>query len=290
MAPVRPPRGRIACGTRAGSRWAALALVVGGVALAAPPASAQGCPPFAAGEVLHYTMRVAFGLRIGKGELTVSESDTVRGEAALLLRFAIEVNAGPIHASQRTASWVSPQTLATLRFVKHERSPITDSDDSVEVYPRERRWAGPKGAIGYSPSDLPLDELSFLYFLRTLPLGPDSSWNFSRHYDPARSPTLVRVLGHELVKTEAGPFEAWKVELKVRDPSHFRGLGRMIVYLADDAQRTPVRIETDMREAGWTVLELSARTAPVVCAARGGNPDTTLQHPSQMFRTPPDAR
>ena len=77
-------------------------MVVGGVALAAPPASAQGCLPFAAGEVLRYTMRVAFGLRIGKGELTVSESDTVRGEAALLLRFGIEVSAGPMRRPKAT--------------------------------------------------------------------------------------------------------------------------------------------------------------------------------------------
>ncbi len=273
--------------------WHTCALLVAGVAaMAAPPARAQECLPFGAGESLSYVIRIGFGIRVGKGEMTVAAGDSVRGEATLLLRFGVDAGAGPIRATQRSASWVTPAQLATLRFTKHERSPLTNVDDSVEVYPREKRWTAAKGAIGYSPSDLPLDELSFLFFVRTLPLAADSSWNFSRHYDPARSPTLVRVVGRERVKTDAGTFETWKVELKVRDPAHFRGLGRMVLNVTDDAQRTPVRIETDMREAGSTVLELTARTGPPasVCASRKESADTVAQHPAQKFPTTPDAR
>ena len=266
-------------------------MLAGGAALVASPARAQTCLPFAVGESLRYVVKIGFGLRVGNGEMTVAAGDTVRGEATLLLRFGVEAGAGPIHASQKSASWVTPLQLSTLRFTKRERSPLTNVDDSVEVYPREKRWTAANGAIGYAPSDLPLDELSFLFFVRTLPLGPDSSWNFSRHYDPARSPTLVRVLGHERVKTDAGTFETWKVELKVRDPAHFRGLGRMILNVTDDAQRVPVRIETDMREAGGTVLELVARVTPAstACAGRKETPDTAATHPAQKFQTTPDA-
>jgi hypothetical protein len=259
--------------------------------MAASPARAQSCLPFSAGEALTYVVKIGFGLRVGRGEMTVATGDTVRGEPTLLLRFGVEAGAGPIHASQHSSSWVTPTQLTTLRFTKHERSPLTNADDSVEVYPREKRWTAAKGAIGYSPSDLPLDELSFLFFVRTLPLGPDSSWNFSRHYDPARSPTLVRVVGRERLKTDAGTFETWKVELKVRDPAHFRGLGRMVVNVSDDAQRLPVRIETDMRDAGSTVLELTGRVVPPLpqCLLRKETPDTAATHPAQKFQATPDA-
>lgn len=270
-------------------RGVLVAVLAGGATLVAPPARAQGCLPFAAGETLKYALRIGFGIRVGSGELTVAEGDSVRGLAALLLRFGVQGGAGPIKVSQQSTSWVDPRTLATYRFVKHERSPLNNGDDSVEVFPQEKRWAAAKGAIGYTPSELPLDELSFLFFIRTLPLGPDSSWTFARHYDPARSPTLVRVLGRETLKVDAGPFEAWKVELKVRDPAHFRGMGRMIVHVTDDAQRTPIRIETDMREAGSTVLQLTSRTPPAACVARGGMPDMGGPHPAQRFRTLPDA-
>lgn len=285
------PRGDCTAGQWRRRAWSLL-LLAGGTATATPPARAQGCLPFGVGEALTYVVKIGFGLRVGRGEMTVATGDSVRGEATLLLRFAVEAGAGPIHASQKSSSWVTPAQLATLRFTKHERSPLTNADDSVEVYPREKRWTTAKGAIGYSPSDLPLDELSFLFFVRTLPLGPDSSWNFSRHYDPARSPTLVRVVGHERVKTDAGTFETWKVELRVRDPAHFRGMGRMVLNVTDDAQRLPVRIETDMRDAGATVLELIGRVVPPVsaCPLRQESPGTAATPPAQKFQATPDAR
>ncbi len=274
-----------------GRRLRQAMLLVGAATCVASPARAQECLPFGVGESLSYVVRIGFGIRVGTGEMSVSAGDSVRGGSTLLLRFAVDAGAGPIRATQRSASWVNATPLATLRFTKHERSPLTNVDDSVEVFPREKRWTAASGAIGYSPSDLPLDELSFLFFVRTLPLGLDSSWNFSRHYDPARSPTLVRVLGHERVKTDAGAFETWKVELKVRDPAHFRGMGRMVLNLTDDAQRLPVRIETDMREAGATVLELSGRLSPpmTACLVRRENADTAPPHPAQKFQTTPDA-
>ncbi|MBI3791300.1 MAG: DUF3108 domain-containing protein [Gemmatimonadetes bacterium] len=259
------------------------------MALATPPARAQACLPFAVGETLRYSLRIGFGIRVGRGELSVADGDSVRGAVAMRFRFDVEGGAGPIRASQHSVSWVDPHTLATFRFVKHERSPVMNGDDSVEVFPREKRWAAAKGAIGYTPNELPLDELSFLYFVRTLPLGADSSWTFARHYDPARSPTLVRVLGHETMKVEAGTFETWKVELKVRDPAHFRGMGRMILHITDDAQRIPIRIETDMREAGSTVMELASRTPAAACVAREGSPDRGVPPTAQRFGRLPDA-
>lgn len=264
-----------------GWRGALNALV--GLALTTRVAGAQGCLPFGRGEKLNYSIHIGFGIRVGRSELTVGDADSVRGNDAMLLRFDMSGGAGPLRATQHTASWVDPTSLATLRFVKHERSPLTKVDDSVEVFPRERRWSDARGAIGYSPSDLPLDELSFLYFVRTLSLGADSAWLFSRHYDPARSPTSVKVLGHELLKTDLGPIETWKVELKVRDPAHFRGLGRMTIWVSDDADRVPIRIETDMREAGSTVMELTARTAGSSaergCASAGKIPDRDARSP-----------
>src|SRR6185369_6206616 len=132
---------------------------------------------------------------------------------------------GPMSVTQRTVSWLDPERMAVMRFTKHERRILARHDEDVELFPAERRWQARGGETGESPTDAPLDELSFIYFIRTLPLEQDSTLSFSRHFDAQRSPTTIRVLGHEQVVTPTGSVATTVVEMRVRDPEHYRGEG-----------------------------------------------------------------
>ena len=105
-------------------------------------------------------------------------------------------------------------------------------------------------------ANAPLDELSFIYFLRTLPLLDDSARTFVRHYDSDRNPVTVTVVGRDTLKTRAGEFPTIIVEMRVRDPRHYQGDGVIRINLSDDARRLPVRIESRMPVFGATVLTL----------------------------------
>jgi hypothetical protein len=242
--------------------------------LAAAPLRAQDAVPvrdlpFAVGERLEYGVRVAGMGTIGTGEMWIEGPVDVRGHDAWLLRFDFQAGRGPLKAIDRTRSWIDPLRMAALRFHKEERHPLSRHAESVELFPATRSWSEAGGDVGRSATDAPLDELSFVYFLRTIRLDADTLLRFDRHFDVARNPTSVRVVGREVVRTEAGEFATIVLEMRVRDPRRYRGDGVIRIHLSDDADRIPVRIESRMPVVGTAVMTLRARTvAPAELAER----------------------
>jgi hypothetical protein len=229
--------------------------------LAASPAPAE--LPFGVGERLTYQVKVARVGAMGRGAMTVDGPVDVRGQAAYHLRFGFSTRVGPVKVVNESESWLDPRGMRSLRFHKHEKHPLSRHDERVELYPEARRWEGLRGERGESPSDRPLDELSFLYFLRTLALAPDSVYRFERHFDAGRNPTSVRLVGREPVVTPAGRFRTLLIEMRVRDPRRYKtGEGVIWINLSDDRCRLPVRIQSQVPVAGAAVLTLESHTHP----------------------------
>jgi hypothetical protein len=218
--------------------------------------------PFAAGERLTYAVRLSKLGVSGKGMMTVEPGPDVRGRETMVLRFDVQARIGIVKVSDRTASWLDPRRMAALRYQKRERRPLGGSDESVEMFPDERRWRAEDGHSGESPTDAPLDELSIIYFIRTLPLEVDSVYRFDRHFDVARNPVTVRVLGRGTVETPAGSFRTLRVEMRVNDARRYHGEGVIRLDLTDDAVRIPVRIESSIPVAGTAVLSLESAVGP----------------------------
>jgi hypothetical protein len=242
--------------------WAALvALGVGGTATpggsqAQPPADTSALP-FFVGERLTYDVRTSRFGGSGKGVMRVDGPVDVRGTPTYLLSSVIETRVGLTKATNRSQSWLDPVAMASLRFRKRERSLVSSGSEAVEVFPEQRRWEAEGGRSGVSETDAPLDELSFIYFLRTVPLAAESTYRFDRHFDPARNPTTVRVVGRETVTTPAGQFATIVLEMRVKDPERYRGDGAIRINLTDDHCRLPVRIESRVPVAGTAVLTLA---------------------------------
>lgn len=234
----------------------------GMAATRAPGAVTPGALPFFEGERLEYRVRVARLGAIGRVAMRVGERTLVQGVETLPLRFDFEARMGPVRAVDRSASWLDPRRMRALRFLKHERHLLARHDEQVEIDPAHRRWTAADGTAGTSTNDQPLDELSFMYFVRTLPFDGDSAWTFDRHFDPERSPTRVRVAGRRTVSTEAGTFRTVTLELRVRDPRRYRGEGTIRLDVTDDACRLPVRIESEMPRIGTAVMTLVAQNHP----------------------------
>lgn len=239
------------------------ALTVGAEVAAAQSTTAL---PFSVGERLVYEGKVR-GIG-GRGTMWIDGPVDVRGVPTYELHFDFFARVGPLSVSQKTTSWLDPERMAVLRFAKKERHLLARHEETVELYPDERRWSGKDGETGASPTSAPLDELSFIYFIRTLPLLTDSTLSFSRHFDRDRSPTTIRVLGHERVETPAGSFGTIVVEMRVRDPQHYRGEGTIRFSISDDRCRLPVRIESKIPDAGTVVLTLADVAGDTPCASR----------------------
>ena len=224
------------------------------------PAQSHDALPFTVGERLTYRVQMPKMHASGRGTMWIEGPVDVRGTPAYHLRFAMKAGLGPLQGTDRTDSWFDRDRLLSLRYVKQERHPFARHREAVELFPDERRWDAGSGGSGESATDAPLDELSFLYFLRTLPLDADSTFEFRRHFDAERNPTTVRLVGRETITTGAGVFETVVVEMRVRDPRRYKGEGVIRIHLTDDRCRLPVRIESAMPVLGTTVLTLETHT------------------------------
>lgn len=235
-------------------------LVVFTAAFAPGPTPPLADLPFSPGEVLEYRMRVGRWGTIGRGTMSVLGPDTIRGTPVYLLSSEFRADVGPIHARDDTFSWIDPVTFSTLRFEKSERTPLSRNEDLVEIFPSERRWRSDGGSTGRAPTNRPLDELSFIYFLRTLDLERPRTLTFDRHFVADRNPVRVDVRGRESIEVGAGRFQAVVVEMTVRDPARYRGEGVVTLHFTDDERRIPIRIESNLPGMGRTVLSLEEAT------------------------------
>lgn len=242
-------------------RVAAIGAVAAAVAVTHPLSAQVGQDPdlpFAVGELLEYRVRVSRVKASGRGVMSVEGPVEIRGRRTYLLRFDFKAGLGPFKAIDRTESWLDPHAMAVLRFHKQEKHPLSSGKQEVELYPDERRWEGREGLHGESPTSLPLDELSFIYFIRTLPLEPDSIYAFDRHFQTERNPIVVKVIGRDTVSTGIGEVPAILVEMRVRDPARYGDTEGVIrIHFTEDARRLPVRIESEMPVVGRAVMTLA---------------------------------
>jgi len=248
-----------------GARFGLVLATLVGVSVTLPSQTAPPLP-FRVGERLAYEGKVR-GIG-GRGSLWIAGPVEVRGVPTFELHFDFVARIGPVTVSLKSTSWLDPQRMAALRFEKRERHLFARREESVDLFPDERRWRGRNGETGASPTSAPLDELSFIYFVRTLPFTSDSTLRFSRHFDLDRSPTFIRILGREQVDTPAGSFGTVVVEMRVRDPQHYKGEGTIRFSISDDGCRLPVRIESDIPDAGTVVLILADAGPDTLCSAR----------------------
>lgn len=222
--------------------------------LAATGAAAQELP-FAPGESCTYRGSNRLG-RIGTGTMSVQAGERMEGRSTYLLGFDFRGRVGVFGIEDRSRSWLDPERLAAYRYTKRERSPLARRDEDVRMSPATRRWDGGEGVGGQMVTAEPLDELSFLYYVRTLPLAAGEAHALARHFDPARNPVRVRVVGRGITEVPAGRFRTVHVEMRVRDPARYRGEGVIHLHLTDDARRVPVRIESNVPGAGRMVMSL----------------------------------
>jgi hypothetical protein len=218
--------------------------------------------PFQVGERITYRVSVSGLGTVGKGAMWIEGPVDVRGISTYLLRFDFSAGRGPIKASDQTSSWLDPERMSAHRYSKREKHMLSHSVEHVEMFPSVRKWAASTGEHGISPTDAPLDELSFIYFIRTLPLSDNTVHRFNRHFDPARSPTSVSVIRREIVSTPDGDFNTVLVEMRVKDPRRYKGEGVIRINLTDESVRLPVRIESSMPVVGTAVMTLETFNNP----------------------------
>lgn len=227
--------------------------------------------PFEPGEVLEYRVSTSRFGDVGSARMAVEGPVDVRGRSAVVLSLAIRGRVAFFSFADTTVSWLAEESMTALRYRKAERHPLSTRSEMVEIFPDEGSWTNAEGEEGLLMTDQPLDELSFLYFARTLSLPPGDSVSLDRHFDPERNPVRFSARGREVVTVPAGSFEARTLVMTVRDDERFgeEERGRIRIDLSTGPERLPLRIVSSQPWLGEVTMSLVSSGAAPDAAGRG---------------------
>jgi len=210
---------------------------------------------FPVGERMEYSVTWG-GIRLGTGSLMVEAIDTLRARETYRVGFQIEGGPPFYRVETRMASWIRPDPFRSLRFEQRQREGDYRRDRRIEMDPaartytrfdlKEGEWRPHPEEVSVPIPENVLDEVSYLYFARLLPLEPGVRYEFERYWKEEGNPVVVEVLRREEIRVPAGKFRTVVLRPEIRTSGIFKEGGEAELYLTDDERRIPVRVKASM--------------------------------------------
>lgn len=214
-------------------------------ALVLQGASDRARVPFGAGEQADY--QVKFGpFSVGRGTMDVVGLDTIRGRETWHILFRVRGGVPGYRVDDRMESWIDTRSLASLRFRQEMNEGSHERERSFEIYPERREFVENENPPQPSVAE-PLDDGSFLYFVRTIPLEVGQEYVFERYFRPDRNPVRIQVLRKERIRVPAGEFETIVIRPIIKARGVFSENGRAEIWLTDDSTRLMVQMKSHMK-------------------------------------------
>ncbi len=229
--------------------------------------------PFGPGEILEYDVKFGFLGKRGEGFMSVDGLEAVRGRTTYRVTMAYEGGLLFAKVKDHFKSWFDVANLVTLRSVEDTKQLNRERFKHFELYPETRTWERvDNGNSGEMPTSEPLDQISFFYFVRTLPLEVGREYTFNRYYRESGNPVILRVLRKDTVEVPAGTFPVIVVQPIIRSSGAFGEGGKAELFFSDDERRLLVRMESDIPVVGRLSLHLRTITEGRRLATMGGTP------------------
>lgn len=201
--------------------------------------------PFGVGERMEYEVR--FGrVRVGRAHMEVVALEHLRGRAAWHTAFWVQGGNFLYRVNDVYESWIDAETLSSLRFVQELEEGGRNTTRKFEIYPEravfiQTNKPDPKEEKSVSN---PLDDGSFLYFIRTIPLVVGQTYDFNRYFRPDRNPVRIKVLRKERVTVPAGTFNAIVVQPVIKTKGIFSENGHAEIWLSDDNRHIILQLKS----------------------------------------------
>lgn len=214
--------------------------------------------PFRVGE--HHEFEVRFGrIRAGEAQLTVAGTERVRGISAFRFDFTVRGGIPLARVDNRMSSWSEVRPFRTLRFEQDLEELGTERYRNFNVFPDEGivRWTHGGGGQEDLPSHLPLDDVSFLYYARTLPLEVGDRYVLPHYFRASGNPVVLEVLRRDEVSVPAGRYRTIVVRPTFRTSGLFGEGGEAEVHFSDDASRIVVKVSSRVSRIGSLHLNLT---------------------------------
>src|SRR3954468_1606719 len=192
--------------------------------------------PFSVGETLRYEAKLGY-FSVGTASVSVTRMVQERGTPAF--EFAMEGQGGPPgwRVSYDLTSHVASNQFESLRFQRRLVQAGKVDEHAYIIIPDSARYREEGVPGDWAAPAEPLDELAFLYYLRSAPLQVGKTYSLQRYFKTGYNPIQVRVAGKESCALPNGSSTSClAVEVSSR--------GEMMrVWFTDDKQRLPAQLE-----------------------------------------------
>jgi len=241
VAPRRPDRIRPAVPSMA-ALLAGMLLATGSPVRGQEPAAATAVP-FRVGEQLTY--QVKYGkIPIGRASMNVLGIEDVRGRPSYHVRFRIDGGLPGLQVHDRYESWLDTATLASRRHIQEIREVGYRRSTRYEIYPEQRRYRENDEDSLRASVAAPLDEGSFVYFIRTVRVPVGQTREFDQYFKPDRNPVIIRALRRDTVEVPSGRYPTVVVRPTIRAKGIFAEDGEAELWFSDDSRRMLVQLRT----------------------------------------------
>lgn len=220
--------------------------------------------PFGAGEQLVYDVAVG-GAKVGTGTMELLGADTVRGHPTFHSLFTVKGGFLMFKVNDQLESWFDQQTLNSLRFIQRINEIHYHKERYYEIYP-DRAMLHQRGYDEMPSVSDPLDDGSFLYFVRTVPLVVGQTYRFDRYFRPDRNPVIVKVLRKERITVPAGTFNTIVIQPIIKSQGIFADGGEAEMWLSDDDRRMMVQFKARVPVLKTLDLYLTSYRPPTTAA------------------------
>ena len=256
-------------------------------AAALPPDAAV--VPWTVGERLDYEVRL--GPIGGNGYMEVRGTETVRGVPTYHTVFQVKGGIPLFRVNSVFESWIGVRDLASYRFVQDQDEGPNERERRYEIYPDRQVYKETvKGGGEERPSVAnPLDDGSFLYFLRTVPLEVGKTYVFNNYFRPERNPVTIRVVRAETIRVPAGTFETVVLQPMIKTKGIFSENGRAEVWLSNDDRRMMVQMKSRLSIGTLTLRLKQARAGATPTATGAGSLDTPRRTSRRSAPSPSSA-
>lgn len=217
--------------------------------------------PFGPGERLGYKVKLGIFGDVGKGSMEVVGIDTIRGHPTYQLRFDLEGGVLFAKVDDRLQSWLDVSELFARRFEQDQDEVNFERHRIFDFLPEEGKWVRvDSDEEGPLATDEPLDDVSFLYYVRTLPLEVGETYTLNRYYKDDGNPVIIKVLRKEEISVPAGRFNTIVVQPVIKTDGLFGEGGEALVYFTDDDARLLVQMKSKVPVIGDLSLHLESYT------------------------------
>jgi hypothetical protein len=221
--------------------------------------------PYDVGERLEYEVR--FGrLKVGSGTMEVAGIQEVRGRETWHTVFTVRGGNFMYRVNDRYESWIDTRTGNSLRFRQDQHEGNRDVERTFEFFPDRAMFSENEEPEEPSVHN-PLDDGSFIYFVRSIPLNVGETYSFERYFRPDRNPVTIRVLRRERIRVPAGEFDAIVVQPIIKSRGLFSEDGHAEIWLSDDENHIMLQMKSGLKIGSLNLFLKSYRPAPARTSA-----------------------